>query len=39
MATTADIVVAEVEKTPSEGRLCSAGEKPGAAEEKTSAAM
>jgi len=39
MATAADIVAVEAEKTPSEGRLCSAGEKPGAAEEKTGAAM
>jgi len=35
IATTADIVAAEAEKTPS----TEAGEKPGAAEEKTGAAM
>jgi len=39
MATTADIVAVEAEKIPSEGRLCSAGEKPDVAEEKTGAAM
>jgi uracil-DNA glycosylase len=39
IATTADIVAAEAEKTPSEGRLCLVGEKPGAAEEKTGVAM